>query len=383
MGRLILYNDCTYDATVVSNRFIDEYMKDANDAQLKVYLYLIRMQNTNLSISISDIADLFNHTEKDIVRALKYWERMKLLCLDYDEKDNITGIHIQGFAPKKAPDPAKTAASDISSDAVSDTVSDTVILPDNASTAKASAATAELSASTASKLPAKKPQISRRSYSADEIKAYKTNDEFASILFISEQYFQRPLTASDIQVFLFIYDELKFSVDLIDHLVQYCAEKHKTSHLYIEKVAINWAEAGITNAAQAKQHASRYSQSVYTIMTALGNHNTPTPTEADLIKKWELDYAFESDIILEACRRTVLATTKNRFNYADRILSDWYKSGVHHLKEVTALDEAHAKKTVAKTNVRPATKQTSSNTFNQFEQRSYNFDALEKELLSN
>ena len=26
--------------TAVSNRFIDEYMKDANDAQVKIYLYL-------------------------------------------------------------------------------------------------------------------------------------------------------------------------------------------------------------------------------------------------------------------------------------------------------------------------------------------------------
>ena len=28
------------DATVLSNVFIDEYLKDANDAQLKVYLFL-------------------------------------------------------------------------------------------------------------------------------------------------------------------------------------------------------------------------------------------------------------------------------------------------------------------------------------------------------
>ena len=30
------------DATVLSNVFIDEYLKDANDAQLKVYLFLVR-----------------------------------------------------------------------------------------------------------------------------------------------------------------------------------------------------------------------------------------------------------------------------------------------------------------------------------------------------
>ena len=56
-------------------RFIDEYMKDANDAQLKVYLYLLRMMSANLATSVSEIADKFNHTEKDVIRALKYWEK--------------------------------------------------------------------------------------------------------------------------------------------------------------------------------------------------------------------------------------------------------------------------------------------------------------------
>ena len=43
MSRLTIYQDNYTNTTVVSNRFIDEYMRSANDAQLKIYLYLIRM----------------------------------------------------------------------------------------------------------------------------------------------------------------------------------------------------------------------------------------------------------------------------------------------------------------------------------------------------
>ena len=60
------------DATVLSNVFIDEYLKDANDAQLKVYLFLVRRLQAGDPVSISDMADRFNHTEKDILRALCY-----------------------------------------------------------------------------------------------------------------------------------------------------------------------------------------------------------------------------------------------------------------------------------------------------------------------
>lgn len=85
MARLTIYPDNHVDSTVVSNLFIDEYMKDANDAQLKVYLYLLRMMSAHLATSVSDIADRFNHTEKDVLRALRYWEKQQqLLSLDYD-----------------------------------------------------------------------------------------------------------------------------------------------------------------------------------------------------------------------------------------------------------------------------------------------------------
>ena len=64
MGLLNIYRDNYVDATLISNQFIDTYMKEANDAQIKVYLYLVRLMSANLGTSISDIADKFNHTEK-------------------------------------------------------------------------------------------------------------------------------------------------------------------------------------------------------------------------------------------------------------------------------------------------------------------------------
>ena len=93
MSCFTIYQDNHTDSTVISNRFIDEYMKAANDAQLKIYLYLLRMMSASRATSISDIADIFNYTEKDVMRALKYWEKNQLLTLDLDEHKNVIGIH--------------------------------------------------------------------------------------------------------------------------------------------------------------------------------------------------------------------------------------------------------------------------------------------------
>ena len=70
MGCFKIYRENHAGVTAVSNLFIDRYMKEANDAQLKIYLYLLRITEAGLATSISDMADQFNYTEKDVLRAV-------------------------------------------------------------------------------------------------------------------------------------------------------------------------------------------------------------------------------------------------------------------------------------------------------------------------
>ncbi len=48
-------------------------------------------------------------------------------------------------------------------------------------------------------------------------------------------------------------DNLHFSFDLIDYLIQYCVGRGKRDFRYIEKVAVSWAEKGITTVRDAQQ----------------------------------------------------------------------------------------------------------------------------------
>ena len=352
MARLTLYQDNYADSTVVSNIFIDQYMKDANDAQLKVYFYLIRMLNANQAISVSGIADKFNHTEKDVIRALKYWEKNQLLDLEYDEDKNLVGIHLRDLnAPAGAE--AVSAAS------------------------KRLPSTAEfVSAGTAREQEPDKPAFSKPAYSLDQLKEFKNREETAQLLFIVESYIGKPLTPSEMKTILFLTDELHFSEDLIDYLVQYCVDRGKKDFKYIEKVAVNWAEQGITTPKQAQKYSTRYDKNIYAIMNELGKSNSPTAKEMEYITRWMKEYGFSTDIILEACERTVLATDRHRFEYAEGILSSWHQENVHHKADIRKIDELYQKK-------KNVSKPAGTNKFNQFKQNSYDFDALEREILSN
>lgn len=362
MGFLTIYQDNYTDSTVISNRFIDDYMQAANDAQLKIYLYLIRMMSARLGTSISDIADKFNYTEKDVLRALKYWEKKRLLTLDCDEHKNITGIHL------------------LDSNAGADMLSITAGAESAALATYPSAAEQVFQQAppvepheTAVPAP---PVFEKPSYTADELRTFKANEDSARLLFVAEQYLKKPLSAGDVRTIFFIMDRLGFSEDLTDYLLQYCVDRGKRDFRYIEKVAISWAEQGITTPKQAAALAGKYDRSFYEIMRALGKNTTPTDTEAAYIERWQKTYGFEMDVILDACERTVLATDSHRFEYAESILKRWYGIGVHHKNDIKALDADHRR-------TKTGRRQAPANKFNQFAQNHYDFDALEQEILSN
>lgn len=368
MSRLTIYQDNYTDATVISNRFIDEFMCAANDAQLKIYLYLIRTMSAKLSTSISDIADKFNYTEKDVMRALKYWEKNRLLTLDYDENKNVIGIHLMNFAA--APSAAAPQAASMPAVSAQSLTPSASVVP-----ISSKFSTDNTNAFSAEEIAAENTIYTKPDYTLDDLKAFKSDEATSRLLFITEQYLKKTLSPNEVRTILFISDKLGFSEDLIDYLIQYCVDRDKKDFRYIEKVAISWAQQGITTPKQAARLAGKYDKSVYAIMKALGKNGTPTQTEVSYIKRWSKEYGFTADVIFAACERTVLATDKHRFEYADSILSNWYKAGVHHKSDIQSLDDSYRKT--------KSVKAASNNKFNQFKQNNYDFDVLEQELLSN
>ena len=365
MARIALYKDNYADSTVVSNLFIDEYMKDANDAQLKVYFYLLRMLNADQAISVSGIADKFNHTEKDVIRALKYWEKQQILDLDFDENKALVGIHLRDLSAQTAP-----------------VSQHNVLLTSGPVQAQNTAGNSVISAAVAQPVQTAPqettPVYTKPAYSLDQLREFKEREETSQLLFIAEAYIGKPLTPSEIKTILFFTDVLHFSDDLIDYLLQYCVERGKKDFKYIEKVAVNWAEEGITTPKQAQKFSTRYDKSVYSIMNSLGRSTAPTAKELEFINRWTREYGFSTDIILEACERSSLATDRHRFEYAEGILSSWKNAGIHHKADIQQADATYQKKKATK----PAPA-ASSNRFTQFAQNSYDFAALEKEILSN
>ena len=267
MGVIPIYRDSAVDSTAISNIFIDEYLKDANDAQIKIYLYLVRMMSAGLPTSIGEMADQFNHTEKDVVRALRYWETKGLLVLYSNAAGDITGIRLCPLKRRSASceesrvisiepllGPAGSCASEEGQ--VYENKADSSSCEAQEIQEEPAAAAFPGTSCTPRKAAGSKGGPGPAPKAAESTQAPEIRKESCQLLLIVEQYIGKPLSASEIRTIYYISDELHFSDDLIDFLVEYCVGLGKKDFRYIEKVALNWAEQGISTTAAAKQQTA-------------------------------------------------------------------------------------------------------------------------------
>ena len=110
-------------------------------------------------------------------------------------------------------------------------------------------------------------------------------------------------------------------------------------------------------------------------------NRSPIDTEVAMINTWTKEYGFTMDLIQEACSRTVIQTGQPSFQYADKILQSWKKKSIRTLEDVRLQDAQHQKRKLEKAASKPVQPQT-TNRFNNFHQRDYDFAEYEKKLLN-
>lgn len=219
MNSLNLYRDQASGDTPVPNRFIDEYLAEANDAQIKVYLYLLRAMEAGIDTDISDMADRFNYTEKDIIRALRFWEKQHLLSIEYTSEKDIAGIRFEAF-------------------------------PNSATHTKASIVPLKIEKNEPVNDSSTAPE--KPNYSLDQLSEFKRDKKIQQLLFVAEQYIKHPLKPDDIRTIFYLIDSLHFSNELVDYLIASCVDRGKKNFAYIEKVGIDWAICGVNSVKMAE-----------------------------------------------------------------------------------------------------------------------------------
>lgn len=410
MTAINISSDIATSFTTVSDIFIDQYMPKANGEFVKVYLYLLRATGSGAGIAtISEIADHFSNTEADIIRALNYWASEGILQVQTGADGQIMGINLCSLSVSGMQAAQSNIQSAVADNAAQNNLQNSVV--NNAAqnnlqngvvnndAQNISTTNIRMQDSVVAKLKTQatdKPASSQKEYTLDEIKEFRKNPDISELFFIIETYLKHTLSSSDTNMVLYWLDELHFSTDLVEYLVEYCITKGHSSLRYMNKVALGWADAGIKTVDQAKDDAAAHSQIYYSVMKALGiTGRNLVDSEVSLINKWVGEYGFDIELVKAACSKTISAIQKPSFEYTDSILANWRKKDVHTLKDVEVLDANFAKANKASatgssqgTNAangssKPKSNNSSSkNNFNNFNQRNNDYDKLEKLFLN-
>ncbi len=351
-------------ATLVADEFIDRYMPGANGEYVKVYLYLLRHQERN--VTEVELADVLNHTESDIRRAMAYWEKLGVLVKGCDESESKIEEETLEAADSVEPEPVTIPSSVKSKEPAEAPLAEK----------QQEKPAVERSAVADTRIPTQ-----RQLYTPEQVKQLGDDDDFTQLLYIAQKYMNKVFTPRECEVFAYLYDGLNLSAELLEYLVEYCVQGGHYSIRYLETVALNWHEKGIHTVERARQHTASFSNEAFAVMKAFGlNDRRPGDTEMSMIRKWFQDWGFTREMVLEACGRTLRATQKPSFAYADRILSEWKKDGVRVMADVRKTDQARENsrpKAVGQVNGTSGTK----NKFHNFEQRDTNYDAIVMERL--
>lgn len=432
MDHILLCTNHIPPITTIYNSFIEDYMPAANGSYVKVYLYIAKcLQAKESNFSISSLADQLENTEKDILRALMYWEKKGLMSLNRDKATGeILGLEMLiPFAERDFDTYENTAKESAASLGVDSDLSETGALnrrnsdfsetgaldrrnsdlsetgaldrrnSDFSETDTANTSTYESSGTDA---PSNvNSDVHRASNSAQEnnssavkpiqvppeqIQELSANEDFVWVCNVVESYLERPMKPTEIQLITYLYGTLHFSRELILHLYDYCISMGKTACNYIQTVALSWHEQGIKTPEQAQNASVRYLASYNAVSKALGLGRGLAEIEKKYVDHWQNDWNMDLSVILEACNRTVLKLHHADFKYTEGILSHWNEQNVRTLQGVEQSDLHYAQTKEQKEKKKPSTsgKQTPRNQFQNFKQRdvsSEELQELERKLL--
>lgn len=312
--------------TPVSNIFIEQYMPNARGEFIKVYLLMLKYNNTGeMGVSSNILASSLNLLESDILNALNYWNDegvVKLVPIDKMGNFNVEFV---------------------------DLVED-------------------------SKTKNKEVNL------LEALNKNSTKDMLNDI----ERLLGRPLSPKEMTTYLGWQDEFNFSSELILILLEYCVSRGKSDYRYIEKVAIAWHNMNISTIDDAQNYIKQTEDKwikIRHILNYLGikNPELMKPQE-EMLEKWIVDYSFSVDIIEKACNICFQRLNRADFKYIDGILSSWNKNNLKTLSDIEK-KEASYKNSQGNRSFASKPQEVNPLKFNNFEAREYDYDSLEKKLL--
>lgn len=286
---------------------VDKHIKIASPLQLKIILFLLR--NSENTYTYEQLSELFSAHIEDVKDSVQFWVQRGVICDNQGE-----------FTP------------------VSEVVQQEKTVQEE-------------------KLEVKeeKPRARRRQVrltapdiiSAAQIVSADTN--LQHLLADVETALAKPLSSGDTSKIVMLYDICGLPAEVIAMLVHYCVSIDKGNMRTIEKIGVEWADAGINTLESADAKISQIKQTNENwakIKRAFGLKTVGSPTKKQLeyADKWVGQWHFSTEMLRQAYERCVDQTGNLSMPYINKILNRWQSAGIFDVESIEKLESKKPEK---------------------------------------
>ncbi len=285
----------------VPTALVDRYLKLAGKEQLQVLLWMLR--HPGEAAAPQALAEYLGTDPDAILDALDYWVQEGLLSCRAGELSPVPQAEpIQpAAAAPAAPAPGEPAVT-----------------------------------SQASALPPKKRAV--KPGTQHVLTRMAESDEIKYLMQEAEMTFGKTLSPSMTATLVAMCDDYGLPVEVAVMIVHYAKNANKTTPAYIDAVARDWAESGITSLQAAEEKLQQLDQHRLAwdrVQAATGlPRRAPSKKEDDCAYRWVYQWKFTKEMLTAAYERCVDRTSRFHLSYIDKVLEDWHKKGIQNLQDL-------------------------------------------------
>ena len=292
-------------------RAVEPLLADADAADLRVLIYAALRDADGEDFEPKDAAEALALTESEVRSSVKFWR----------------GAGLLGASRRPAAEKADAAVP---------------------------AAAADVPA------PADKPQRNKAPMQlsgAELCRVAKENADFSSLLHAAQQTAGWIFNESEIGIVASLYASLHLPGEFILNLIGYYVCKKEMPLRYVEKVAYDLCDKGITTPAALEEWLRRREESethegIVRRLFGLGQR-TLTEKERVAVDSWFGLLGYGEDMVRAAYEKTVNTIGKASIAYAASILRAWHEAGYKTPADVEAAKGAKRAKPAAKSGKQP------------------------------
>jgi len=268
-----------FSSTEISDIFFTEYLSEASGDFIKVYFYMLFLSKYNKEIKINDLSKTLSLDFKLVQDAVKYWEDKNLLVktpTGYSVSNVQESELLKLYTPKLTMSPEDVEKN------------------------------------------------SQSQYRASAIE--NINNQFFSGVMSPSWY-------NDIDLW---FSKYGFDEQVMLALFNYCHDNRALHRNYIQTVADSWSKNNIKTFNDLDLYFDKQEKRAIVkknIAKKLNLSRNLTAYDEEYVVKWTENYGFGMDIIEVALKK---ASSQNviRFEYIDKLLTDWKEKDLRTEQEV-------------------------------------------------